>query len=219
MRINVVEKSNKDQGECGRCHKTLPKGAPYRWIKGRYTSRQVRCMEHGCAFRRSEMTNSKLSALYSAIEAAEDVLGDVDCTVDGAADAIKSALSDMRDSAQEVADEYRESAESIRESFSESATADECDEKADEIENWLSEVESAEDGCEDFEAEEFEDAVDCPECKHEDGAKLQGEGKYECGACGHVFVTEPKNADDQTLQEFQEQCMEQAQDAIAGCSL
>lgn len=225
MRVNVVEKSNKDQGECGRCRKPIPKGSPYRWIKGRYTARQVRCMDHKCAFRRSEMTGSKLSALYSAQETAEETLLEIDPASESAADDIKQALSDLRDSAQEVADEYRESADNIRENFSESSTADECDEKADEIENWLSEVESVEDTAEEWEPEDFDERIDCIECKTPDAARHQGEGKYACGSEHEhpvtlgLFTLEAKNADGQTRFEFHEELREQAQNVINDCSL
>lgn len=137
MRINSVQKANKPQGKCGRCGKVIGKGDSYRWIKGRYGPRKVRCSN--CRFRPSEMTSSdKLSRLYSAKECVEEAIGnDFDSTDD-----IASELQDAANEAREVAEEYRESADNIESCFgSRTSQCDEIEEKADQCESWADALE------------------------------------------------------------------------------
>ena len=44
MRTNKVSAS-KQVRTCGRCNKTIGIGEPYRWAKGRYTEKKIRCMD------------------------------------------------------------------------------------------------------------------------------------------------------------------------------
>ena len=59
---------------CDKCRREIAKGEQYRHFKVgfRYGRKQVRCMRAECAPRQSEMTNTKMSGEYAAVEAAED---------------------------------------------------------------------------------------------------------------------------------------------------
>jgi len=132
MRVTNVRKGRKNQGNCRECGTEIKRGDAYKWIKFRYGSKVVKCA--ACSFRSSEMTSSdKLSRIYSAQEALHDMvagwdgkeLSDLECFAEDCA-------TELRD----VADEYRESADSIREHFTDSPTADDCEEKADDIDSF-----------------------------------------------------------------------------------
>lgn len=91
--------------------------------------------------RPSQLTGSdKLSTLYSVQETAQDMVESADDITD-----IHNALTDAFDEARTVAEEYEQAAENIRDSFPESPTADECEEKAQAINDWIDELESAAD--------------------------------------------------------------------------
>ena len=137
-RVIAVKNARKDQGCCGRCGSPITKGMSYRWWKFRYGGKHIRCTGTACAPRSSDLTSSdKLSTLYSHQENAQDSIAEAKDHI-----SILGALEDLVVGINEVAEEYRDSAENIREHFSESATADECEEKADELEGWALDVES-----------------------------------------------------------------------------
>lgn len=140
-KVNTVDKARKSPGDCGKCGAKIKAGMPYRWAKGRYGPKKVRCPK--CAFRPSDLTGSdKLSRLYSARESVEDVLvPDFDDT-----DAVRDAISSAVDEAREVASEYSDAAENM------SATRDEMEEKSSQCESWADELEGVD--VEEFEGKE-----------------------------------------------------------------
>lgn len=151
MRVNHVKKAQKDQGTCT-CGKEIKAGEPYKWAKGRYGPRMVRC--DSCRFRQSDLTSSdKLSRVYGAQEEAEDALASWDGED---ADEARSILENLAASIREVSEEYQESADNIHENFSESSTADECEEKAQDLESWADSIEGAMDDIEDFDEDDVE---------------------------------------------------------------
>lgn len=65
MRTNHVAKARKDQGTCSKCGQPIPKGATYKWLKGRYGPR--RSYHASCVIPRSHTTGSaKLGQLWDA---------------------------------------------------------------------------------------------------------------------------------------------------------
>lgn len=103
--------------------------------------------------RPSQLTGSaKLSAAYAAQEAAEDAVVGSASTED-----LVEALRQAAEDARSVAEEYEESASSIRETFSESSTADECEEKAEALNDWADELEQACDEIESLDRKDFEE--------------------------------------------------------------
>jgi len=164
MKVNTVKKAQKDQGTCPACGKEIKAGDAYKWAKGRFTSKKIRC--ESCAFRQSDLTSSdKLSQVYAAQEAAEDAMAEWD----GDGEEAKSIMETLAEAIREVAQEYQESADSIHENFSESSTADECEEKANDLEQWADDCEQAgEEGEFDEDDIDFdEDNVAVEDCKDE----------------------------------------------------
>lgn len=221
-RVNVVEKSRKSQGKCGRCGKELPAGSAYRWIKFRHGGRRVRCMDPACAFRASDLTQSKMSAAYAAQENAEDSIGDLSSVED-----IKALAEETADAIQEVADEYQESADNIHEHFEESATADECEEQAQNLGDW---AETIRDSVSDFEDDfqptngfnEEGDRV-CPSC----GGEVEADDTYwmccdvtGCGESGDIDPSdddEPRDDEGRTREEWLEAARDALQEALNEC--
>lgn len=193
MKVQNVEKARKSPGKCGRCAVEIQAGEPYRFAASRFAAKKVRCMAVDCAFRQSELeTSDKLSRAYAAQEAAEDYLAAWNAKDDGL-DGLKEALTAMADELREVAGEYQESADNIRDRFSESETADQCEEKAQGLEEWADEVENALDS---HSSDDFE--VDQEDPKH---------------------AAANQNEDGETLEEWADALRTEANDAIQNCPL
>lgn len=119
MRTHFVKKARKAQGKCLQCGKKIEVGASYRWAKGRYGPKMVKCSDH--SFKASELTNSdKLSRVYAAQESATDRISAWD---GDDLESLRGILEETANEINKVADEYQESADNIREHFSESSTA------------------------------------------------------------------------------------------------
>jgi predicted RNA-binding Zn-ribbon protein involved in translation (DUF1610 family) len=168
MRVNTVKKARKDQGTCPSCGKAIKAGDAYKWAKGRYTAKKIRC--ESCAFRQSDLTSSdKLSQVYAAQEGAEDAMAEW-AGEEGEAQAI---MENLAEAVREVANEYQESADNIHEHFSESEKADECEERSQELEQWADECEQVGEEAE-FDADDIdfdEDDVDVEDCENDDERK------------------------------------------------
>jgi len=162
-RVTVADKSQPQPNHtCGKCHTEIKVGDPYKWVKtksGPYGgATKYRC--HTCpSWRPSELSSSKMAAIYGEQENLGDVLHegqDVD-SLEGLRDAFAQTV-------REVADEYRESADNIVDGFGhETYQSDELAEKADELEGWADEIDSTEfDSFDDEQPEEgdFEDEDD-----------------------------------------------------------
>lgn len=150
MRVISVDKAQKPQGTCGKCGTEIPAGSPYRWAKGRYSGRKVRCNRYECRFRPSELTGSdKKSRVFQANEQVEDAI--VLFRDGGDLEDLKSAVEGAASDLNEVAGEYRDSASNMEQTFTGgSPMIDECNEKADEIEALAQE-------CEGFQPDEFQE--------------------------------------------------------------
>lgn len=138
MRVNHVQKASnkvlKEDGtpkmHCSTCRAPIVPGEPYKWAKGRYTMKNVKCKDHD--FKRSELTSSdKKATLYDAEEAAE---ADVDAAT--TQEEIEAAMTALADQIAEVAEEYRQVADEYFNGGGPNA------ESADELEAWQSEVEA-----------------------------------------------------------------------------
>lgn len=149
MRVHHVKRARKDQGKCRTCGGEILRGHAYKWIKFRYGSKQVKCVN--CNFRPSELTQGKMSQVYAAQENVEDFLVQWEGDLDDLTGEVESAIDEVRD----VAEEYRESADSQRAHFPDSEVADECEEKADELDDWVGTLENL--SLEPFEGERNDD--------------------------------------------------------------
>jgi hypothetical protein len=151
-RVNRVKKARKDQGSCSRCNCTIKRGDGYVWWQFRFGTKNVRCSKSECFPRASELTQSeKLSRVYAQQENVEDAIAAF--RDEGDLDNLNASVESAKDELQEVADEYRESADNIRENFPDSPTADECEEKAENLESVISDIEG-------FSPDEFDHDAD-----------------------------------------------------------
>lgn len=143
----------------------IKKGTTYYWWKFRHGGKRYSATRP----RASQLTQSdKLSRVYAADEALQDAIGAASSPED-----LVSALNDAAEVAREVAEEYTESADNIEQSFSSSPTADDCREKAGELEGWADELEEAvsqiesldeDDGDEDQQMEQASEMALEPSC-------------------------------------------------------
>lgn len=135
-KVNYVKAARKD-------NPVAKAGEPYYWWQFRNGGKRYSKTRP----RQSELTQSdKLSRAYALSERLEDIALPEGDDRDELKTAVESAVDELQEVAEEVralADEYRDSAENIRSSFSESPTADECEEKADNLDGWAEEIESA----------------------------------------------------------------------------
>lgn len=164
MRIKSV-KSSRKEWKCGSCGSTIHVGEPYKWAKGRYTGKKVRCKN--CRFRQSDLvTSDKLARIFSAQETIEDLheldfepylvtpdedgqaieageieAHEVEYDFEAIVEAIKELIQQAADEAREVGEEYQESYDNMPDSLQETEQADEIQEKADACEQFASDLE------------------------------------------------------------------------------
>jgi hypothetical protein len=135
-------------------------GEPYFWWKFRHGGKRYSKTRP----RPSQLTQSeKLSRTYALIERIEDLErpeADDPEALAAAIDAAIAVLDDVASEAREIAAEYQESAESIRAVFSDSETADQCDEKAEALEGWADEADTARDSLEGVDEDDPEAQAD-----------------------------------------------------------
>lgn len=148
VRVNHVAKAAKAPGKCQACGQPIPIGTPYKWVKGRYTSKQVR-HETCPAWKKSELAGGHVAELYAAqedIEAAvagsplpdEPPEGDEAwAEAVGAVEAVLAAVEAARELAEDVAGRYDEAAEPF-------SGGGPSGEKRDMTESWRDELEDAE---------------------------------------------------------------------------
>lgn len=133
MRITTVNAARKEQ-KCDKCQSRIKKGESYRWAKGRYTRKMVRCMKAECAFRPTDLSSAKTAQIDEAINDAHTSLHLAEDL-----DAIKAVLEDVASVARDVAQEYQDANDAWaggqgREDLQEKVDA--CEAFADELEGW-----------------------------------------------------------------------------------
>lgn len=147
-------------------------GDSYRWIKFRHGGKRIRCMKSECRFRASDMTSSdKLSQLYGAQETAED--NALDWAAKDGVEALQDIRNELVEQVREVSEGYGESADNMEQAFPNgSSQIDEIREKADNLEQWASDLENLDfdewDGP-DLDDGEEEPKKDSEEVKNTDG--------------------------------------------------
>lgn len=147
---------------CCRCPEPIVKGEEYhQWAiksqRGGTVYRQHTSHGH---VRQSQLTHSKMSGVYAAIEGAEDALSSAE-TCEDVAEALRSAASDV----EGVRDEYQESLDNMPEQLQQGDTGQQIQEKVDGLEEFADALNSAADDCEGMheevdEPEDGEEAVE-----------------------------------------------------------
>lgn len=150
-------RKSKTEKKCGRCHTLIVPGMKYRYWSFRYGGTHYRCDKVECSPRPSELTQSKMSDVYAAIEDArptikgwgggEGVVGD-----------LQEALGSVVEAARQVAEEYRSAAEAM------GGAGSENEERADNLDSFADDVESAKDNLEEFDEDEARKEI---EAEHE----------------------------------------------------
>lgn len=101
--------------------------------------------------KQSQLTQTKMSAVYSVQEEIEGFSFGTCTTLDefsNAKDVAVDFLNEQMSELEEPRDGYEESAENIREAFTESPTADECEEKSEQIQEYMDLIEEKAGDCE-----------------------------------------------------------------------
>lgn len=217
-RVNTQTRSTRGRVKrCGRagCNREIQPGERYFSFSFRYGGTQVRCSEHYP--KQSELTQSKLSEVYAAVEDAEDEMNSAETVED-----IMTAVENVAQVATDMAGEYEEAAEAFGGAGENAERAEALQAYADELSN--------------FSPEEVEEEVDCGECEgtgevHEDCNICSGEGEFNgstCEACegsGQVS-TKCENCEGQgrldnseELTEAIETAREEAQELLNGLEL
>lgn len=144
---------------CAACRKPVRSGQPYFTWK---FNRGLRHFQHvSCGMpRRSSLTNSKMSAVYDAVD-------DFDSQDAGSPEELKTKLEEIAAVARETADEYEAAAAAILSSFSAgNPTSDACEATATELNSWADELDGWEPSI--TEPDEGEDREDMMEAlRHE----------------------------------------------------
>lgn len=147
-------KSNKGTATCNKCRKPIIAGEKYYKWAFRYGPKNTRHVACGRP-RQSELTQSKMSGVYAAVEAAEDAIA----IATEAAD-IASALTDAAQGISDVKSEYEDSLSNMPDGLQQGDIGQQIQEKIDELDNFVSTLESAASDIESDEKDEEEDDVD-----------------------------------------------------------
>lgn len=124
--------------QCGRCQAPIVPGETYFYFSvGFRGSKSIRCSKHRP--RQSELTGSKLSGAYAAMESVEDAMNDKLATKETIADALESAASDV----ESVRDEYQDSYDSLGDNFQNGAPGETIQEKIDGLDEFVNELNDA----------------------------------------------------------------------------
>jgi hypothetical protein len=156
--VKTQKKSSRGERYCGRveCGRLIATGETYYIFSFRYGGKHFRCKDHYP--KRSELTQSRMSEVYAAIEDFEATSAAGFETV---ADVV-SAVEEVANTSREVVDAYREAAEHF-------GGQGENAERADELEGWVDQLES-------FSPEELEE-IEFNEEEHEDEVKEKSDAE------------------------------------------
>lgn len=144
-RVYTQKKSTRGKElKCGRCGRTIHAGEEYFTWKFRYGGQHYRCDLHRP--KGSELTQSKIGEIYSAIETAQEEIGGIDRN-DATQDLndiqaqLAGILQNVQDEVERVKGEYEEAAESFGNAGPNQEKADELETAYDELSGAISDVE------------------------------------------------------------------------------
>lgn len=142
-RLNTVTRARKAQGKCGSCYTPIEPGDAYRWWRGRFGPKRVRCMSPRCTPAPWERETNPLRAEHMQAAAQVDRLtgygnGDDIESVEEVADQLQSAIdttSSVIDALQERVDGWQGT------NLEYSYQAEACGMSLEELESWVSDAE------------------------------------------------------------------------------
>lgn len=189
---------------CEKCHTKIEVGEMYYKWEFRYGgahSQHVKCGRP----RPSQLTQSKMSGAYAALESAEDQLNAAGLDEPGD---IASILNSCAEEIGNVADEYQEGIDNMPEGLQQGATAQESEEKINNLNDFKDNLESV---ASDIEGETFEFDEDEPE----EPAEEETEIEIEKLTFAHAKW---QTAHDEAKQEWIDGLIAQASDALGEAS-
>jgi hypothetical protein len=126
----VLDANGDPRYYCSTCGKPIKPGDSYRWAKGRYTSRRIKCADHD--FRPSELTGSdKIARVREIAEAMCDFVVEEGMTEED----VEGQIDDWVAGIDEVIDEYNQAADYFG---GQGTHAD----RADALESWKDEIQA-----------------------------------------------------------------------------
>lgn len=112
----------------------IKKGDTYYWWKFRYGGKRMSKTPP----KPSELTQSKMSGVYAALEAMQETVDVATCPDD-----VSDALTECADEIRSVAEEYRDAVQNMPESLQQGSVAEECEDKASQLDDFAQEIEDA----------------------------------------------------------------------------
>jgi hypothetical protein len=213
-RVNTKTKNKAGKAyNCDRCGEPIRAGEQYHEWSFRYGGTHRQHASHGNP-RASQLTQSKLSGAYAAIEGAEDSISGATTAED-----IAQALTTAAEEVEQVRDEYQESLDSMGENFAQGAPGEAVQEKIDALEEFAS---ALNDAASEIEGEEPDPEPEVP-ASHKDACKslLTTEAhaaEHECD-CGKAEAEKEHEEWEKSSGSFIEDLRSRAQDALAEFSL
>lgn len=153
--------------QCCKCTSQIVKGERYyQWaIKAQRGGTVYRQHESHGRPKQSQLTHSKMSDVYAAIESAEEAIASSGCCSD-VAEALRGAASDI----ESVRDDYQSSLDNMPEGLQQGDTGQQIEERVSNLDDFVQALNDAADECESMEEE--------PE-EGEDGEEPEGDNGLE----------------------------------------
>ena len=136
-KVNQVKAARKEK-TCSVCQKPIEVGKPYKYTKPRFRG-QINA-HPDCEIPVSMTSSSKMVAIWEEQASASKDVENASEPGD-----VAQALRDLAEVVRGVADEYQQGADNQREYFPDSPTADESEQKAQDLGQWADEIDSAAD--------------------------------------------------------------------------
>lgn len=175
-RLNRVTKARQAQGKCGRCGAAIEAGDAYRWWKGRYTRRNVRCMRSSCTPQPWELETNPLKA--EAMQGEDAHANATSMTSDAASAA--SYLREAIDVATSVSEQLQERIDNKSGSgFEQSSEVDALSQSQYDFEEYVSEAETIADDLEQLDTPPEESQFDAADYQSESDPAAAAEDAYE----------------------------------------
>jgi hypothetical protein len=141
-RVNRVARARKSPGTCEHCRTVIEVGQPYRWWKGRYTSKHVRCGKPACSPQPWELETNETKALAMRGEDVHYNAANETCDAEQAASYLREAI----EIAQALVDDLNERIDNKAGTALEASSEYQAlEESRDGFEYYVSEAESVAD--------------------------------------------------------------------------
>lgn len=208
-RVYTKTKSSRGaERRCSRCGQPIKPGETYYEWAFRYGGTRRNCFRHRP--RQSELTQSAMGDIYSAVENAQDQMPNATTY-----DEIKELVESVATAVQEVVDQYREADEAFG-----GHGATESAQRADELEGWQQDLESWEPSV------TLDDDDDADDRQERVKAKMREDGFSEDDEAEWISVLETRMAEEdedseaaQQRADTLEQMRDEANEAIDGCPI